>query len=716
MKKKILSQAVKFTVLLMFLFVTLHANAQKKHLSCVGNSITAGYGLSNPSQDSYPSQLLALLGADKWVVGNYGSSGRTILKAGGYSYWDDGLYTSAKNSTPDYVVIGLGTNDSKNWLWDSHASEFKTDYKAMVQSFQNLAIKPDISIFLLVPGEKASWGIYNSYIDKVNVKIKEIALEMGLGLIDLHTAFDGHFPGWFQTDSVHPTVEGAANIALTVKNFLTTTKPEITYAAKSLTAPQAYDYQWYFNGTPVSSVNGGNQKQITVTEPGKYKVSLKLYQNSETRIVSNELNVTLTSTPPKITEVSTNEGGDTLIAKFNMKMRIPSSISALALKTEYNGQKNIPVLPGSFYKGDSTILFFPLGEKVYRDYNLSLTFSGNNIISADSGLLKTFSGLLVTNKSNGLSAHINSGKIGIDGFTLSLAFSKPIVLTNAQTAYFAFYKNRESIAFKNYSVANSTIQFILSKSVHYGDTVTITYTPGDIKAADKGALDGFNGFALTNQVSEPAWKAVPGKIEAEDFVFKSGMQTEATGDAGAGLILSQINDGDWAEYAIKNDSSKTNYQISFRVAAPADGGVIDFYVDDKSAGSVAVPSTGNWQVYQSVVKDISIPRGKHYLKVMATKAVFNLNYMTFYEILTGIDSKTRIMGIKLFPNPAFDTLYLETDSKFINKKYRITDLSGKEILSGKIIHENSAINTSKLPVGTYLFSLENACAKFNKGN
>ena len=173
-------------VVIIYFFGSLNAYAQKQKVSCVGNSITYGYGLSNPSTQSYPAQMKVLLGTTDWEIENFGSSGRTMLKAGGYSYWDDQLYKNALISNPDFIIIELGTNDSKRWLWNSQGSKFKGDYKAMVQSFQNLSSNPEIWIGLLIPGQKTDWEIYNSYIkDKVNPKIKEIALEMGLGLIEV---------------------------------------------------------------------------------------------------------------------------------------------------------------------------------------------------------------------------------------------------------------------------------------------------------------------------------------------------------------------------------------------------------------------------------------------------------------------------------------------------------------------------------------------------
>jgi len=283
---------VTVIALMSCIWLSISVSAQKQKVSCVGNSITYGYELSNPSIQSYPGQLQALLGTTEWEVANFGDSGRTMLKAGGYSYWDSQLYKNALASNPNYLILKLGTNDSKRWLWDSKGTAFKSDYKAMVQSFQNLPSKPEIWIGLLIPGEKADWDIFNSYIkDKVNSKIKEIALEMGLGLIDLYTEMDKNKPEWYLADNVHPSVAGAGVIAQKVKEMLLMQKPEISYANGKVIAPDGDDYQWYVDGKPVSSGNGGKLKEMTATKTGNYKVSVKISANNESRIVSKELNI-----------------------------------------------------------------------------------------------------------------------------------------------------------------------------------------------------------------------------------------------------------------------------------------------------------------------------------------------------------------------------------------------------------------------------------------
>jgi len=79
-------------------------------IACMGDSITYGYSLSNPSVYSYPARLQGIL-PDGYTATNYGSSGKTLLFNTGASYITNSNYTNAVNSQPDIIVIILGTND-----------------------------------------------------------------------------------------------------------------------------------------------------------------------------------------------------------------------------------------------------------------------------------------------------------------------------------------------------------------------------------------------------------------------------------------------------------------------------------------------------------------------------------------------------------------------------------------------------------------------------
>lgn len=185
----------------------------KTKIACIGNSITYGYLLSSPSTQSYPSRLQALLGSEYDVM-NFGVSGRTLLKKGDKSYWNESRYAEALASSPDIVVIMLGTNDAKLGVnWTPHKSGFIDDYKALIKSFRDLSSSPEIYICKIIPAYKDIWDISNATIvNEVNPKIEEVATSEGLKLLDMYSAMENK-ASMFQSDGIHPNATGASEMA-----------------------------------------------------------------------------------------------------------------------------------------------------------------------------------------------------------------------------------------------------------------------------------------------------------------------------------------------------------------------------------------------------------------------------------------------------------------------------------------------------------------------
>ena len=123
------------------------------------------------------------------------------------------------------------------------------------------------------------------------------------------------------------------------------------------------------------------------------------------------------------------------------------------------------------------------------------------------------------------------------------------------------------------------------------------------------------------------------------------------------------------------------------MASPNTGGSINYYVDDKSAGTISVPNTGDWQVYQSVARYIAITPGKHYLKIVASKSGFNFNYMDIQSKQTGIEEVSEA-NITIYPNPVSKELAISS-SDFKHNKIEILDVTGKFV---------SSVSTSGEPV------------------
>ncbi len=192
----------------------------KVKLACVGDSITQGAGTKgNP----YPKQLQALLG-DKWEVGNFGVSGRTLMDKGDYPYSKEKKYQDALAMKPDVVIIMLGTNDTKPQNWQ-FKGDYLADYKKLVASFQSLESKPRIFICRPVPViDNGNFGITEAGIQEQIPMIDQLAKELNVGIIDMYAAFKDKAA--LIPDKVHPNAEGAGEMAKAAHAVLTGKKGE----------------------------------------------------------------------------------------------------------------------------------------------------------------------------------------------------------------------------------------------------------------------------------------------------------------------------------------------------------------------------------------------------------------------------------------------------------------------------------------------------------
>lgn len=185
-------------------------------IACVGDSITYGYNLSNPTTESYPARLQALLGREH-TVQNFGVSGTTVLKQSDHPYWGESAYTASGTFGPDIVIVMLGTNDTKPQNWTRQAN-FVTDYQDLVDHYRMLGAV----VYVATPPPVYGSGAFDIQPDvlanQVVPRVRQLATDMNAPLVDVFTALSGkpqNFP-----DNVHPNAAGAQLIAETVRAAL----------------------------------------------------------------------------------------------------------------------------------------------------------------------------------------------------------------------------------------------------------------------------------------------------------------------------------------------------------------------------------------------------------------------------------------------------------------------------------------------------------------
>ena len=181
----------------------------KKHISCIGDSITYGAGvILTKDFHSYPALLQKLVGKDYQVI-NYGYSGRTLLSSGDHPYVKEKQYQASINLNGDVYLIMLGTNDSKPHNWNK--GKYESELKNLIKSYKNLPNKPNV-IVMIPPKAFPVKGMIKFDIDDETIKneiipiINKVANELDAQTINLYSLTESK-PELF-IDGVHPNKKG----------------------------------------------------------------------------------------------------------------------------------------------------------------------------------------------------------------------------------------------------------------------------------------------------------------------------------------------------------------------------------------------------------------------------------------------------------------------------------------------------------------------------
>lgn len=117
-------------------------------IACVGDSITQGTGTKDQETESYPGQMLAYLSGDganqidgrEVIIGNYGCGDTRVMDTQSKCYFDMLAFTlSSEECDPDWVIIGLGTNDAP-WLsiGKGRLELFREEYTKLLNVYGNI--------------------------------------------------------------------------------------------------------------------------------------------------------------------------------------------------------------------------------------------------------------------------------------------------------------------------------------------------------------------------------------------------------------------------------------------------------------------------------------------------------------------------------------------------------------------------------------------------
>ncbi|MCJ7842891.1 carbohydrate-binding protein [Lederbergia sp. NSJ-179] len=91
--------------------------------------------------------------------------------------------------------------------------------------------------------------------------------------------------------------------------------------------------------------------------------------------------------------------------------------------------------------------------------------------------------------------------------------------------------------------------------------------------------------------------------------------------------------GEWYKYNV-DIATSGKYVLDMNIATNMQDGQVRLWLDDEIdlTGVIDIPQTGEWDNWSSVIKEnISLPAGKHTIKVETVKGEFDFHYFSFHE-------------------------------------------------------------------------------------
>jgi len=241
------------------------------------------------------------------------------------------------------------------------------------------------------------------------------------------------------------------------------------------------------------------------------------------------------------------------------------------------------------------------------------------------------------------------------------------------------------------------------------DQIIMSYSGTSIESTDGIVLDQFSQKLVENRVA--IIHQIPGKVEAEDYFFQSGLELESTTDNGGGQNISYLDIGDYADYYI-DVTEAGSYYVDYRTAALSESGAVKLEIISPEGGAeflhqVSFASTGDWQNWTTTRDQVYLDQGLHQLRMTIVAPLFNMNWFEFTYRSTGVnDQEDKDSNIKVYPNPADRIIFVEGIlDKQPAGQIQLLDLFGRLVLEKRISSTGSfreSLQTDHISSGSYI--------------
>lgn len=205
---------------------TTPTSAPVVHYVAIGASDSFGIGTDHPATQNWPTLIAGKLGQSVQLL-NLGIPGATVAQA------NRDEVPIALDVQPQIITVLLGINDLDEQVPpETFAAEMRTLLTALAHSTDAhifVANLPDLSL-LPYFAKRSDVATLTEWERDYNAAIASICTELGVTLVDLSAAWNlvAQHPEFIGTDGLHPSTQGAVEIADIFVNTMLLTLPAIS--------------------------------------------------------------------------------------------------------------------------------------------------------------------------------------------------------------------------------------------------------------------------------------------------------------------------------------------------------------------------------------------------------------------------------------------------------------------------------------------------------
>ncbi|MCP3929760.1 MAG: carbohydrate-binding protein [Bacteroidetes bacterium] len=315
-----------------------------------------------------------------------------------------------------------------------------------------------------------------------------------------------------------------------------------------------------------------------------------------------------------------------------------------------------------------------------------------------------------------------SAETSNDGSAVHVALNKSVSTPEAELLVgdFELLSDNNELTISSVSVNENNAQVLvlnLANKVNFNNVLTLSYNGGSVKSNDQ-LLAAFYNAPVANNL--PERHTIPGRIEAEAFIFNNGLVLENCSEGGQNT--GYANAGDYLDYLV-HVSTIGYYEVAYRVASERNDAEIIFQIGEGdnfiSLDTVKFTSTNGWQNWSTQYSSVYLEEGYYTIRLLVKQSEHNLNW---FELGLTVTSSTKLeKGEKnkysLYPNPnpgSQHTILKANSGNIEHHEIKVFTLDGKVMETINGTAPEYYIHTSGYAKGMYIVQIRNNSQTYTK--